>query len=96
MNQVLKSLRIAEGYSAKDLAEKLGISPPHLSRIEAGTKTPSPELLRKYGKVFHMRVSEILFFSETQDEQKLGYQKLLQKILDEMIRRKEQKHGARA
>jgi transcriptional regulator with XRE-family HTH domain len=95
MNQVLKSLRIAEGYSAKDLADKLGIKPPHLCRIEAGTKSPSPDLLRSYSKVFHIPVSQILFFSETQNEQKLGYQKLLQKILDELIKRKEQKRDIR-
>jgi transcriptional regulator with XRE-family HTH domain len=45
-------------------AEKLGISKSHLSEIESGKKKPSLDLLEKYGQVFDVPLSSIMFFSE--------------------------------
>jgi len=93
MNQVLRLLRIAKGYSTAELAEMLSITPSYLSRVEAGAKTPSNDLLKKYSEIFHMRLSRILFFSETQNEEKLEHQYLLLRILEELCEKEGKKKG---
>lgn len=41
----LRSIRELAGVRSGDLARAAGISPPFLSNIEAGRKTPSPTVL---------------------------------------------------
>lgn len=41
----LKELRISHGYSQKEVAQKLGISPSIISGYETGERTPSTENL---------------------------------------------------
>ena len=41
----LRQLRLAAGLSQRKLAGQLGVSFPHISKIEAGTERPSDELL---------------------------------------------------
>lgn len=43
--QRLKELRLANGYSPKEVATKLGISPSIVSGYETGERTPSTENL---------------------------------------------------
>lgn len=64
LNEALRLLRVYHDLKAVKLAEKLGISPSYLSEIETGKKEPSLELIRTYAKVFGVRPSAILFFSE--------------------------------
>lgn len=45
----------------------LGLSPSHLSEIEAGTKPVSYDLLEKYSQIFKMPVSNIAMFAEISD-----------------------------
>jgi len=53
-----------------ELSKKLGISQSYLSEIERGKKTPTLDLLQKYGEVFNLKVSTLLFFSEELDKDK--------------------------
>ncbi|MDA8223587.1 helix-turn-helix transcriptional regulator [Desulfosporosinus sp.] len=67
INDALRLLRVFHDYKSKELAEKLGISQSYLSEIEHGKKTPTLELLNKYGKIFNMKTSTLIFFSEELD-----------------------------
>lgn len=91
MERVLKLLRISGGYSIKELAEKLEITAGHLSRIESGEKNPSQDLLKKYGKIFHLRVSTIMFFDEEREGKGLGYQELMLLILETICKQRKKK-----
>lgn len=84
MKRVLKALRVANDYSIKDLAEKLQVSSSHISRIEAGEKNPSEELIKKYSKLFGVRVSTIKFFDSEKNKKNLKYQEVLLLVLQKM------------
>ena len=47
-----------------DLAKELEISSSYLSEIEKGKKTPSVDIINKYSKIFKVKPSSIMFFSE--------------------------------
>ena len=68
ISEALRLLRVFHDLKQKELAEKLGISPSHVSEIEKGNRTPSLEVIQKYATVFHIPVSSIMFFSENIDE----------------------------
>ena len=67
--RALKLLRTSHDFKQKELAKKLGISASHLSEIESGQKTPSLVLLERYGEVFEVPVSSILFLAENIERQ---------------------------
>ena len=64
LDKALKLLRTSHNFNQKELAQKLGISSSYLSEIESGQKTPSLALLYRYGQVFEVPVSSILFLAE--------------------------------
>lgn len=70
IHRALKLLRSYHGLKQKVLAERLELSPSHLSEIEAGTKPVSYDLLEKYAKVFDIPVSSITIFAETASQKK--------------------------
>jgi len=92
MNQVLKLLRIANGWSVTEMAEKLNVSQSFLSKVESGNKKPSRELVQKYSEVLKMKVSAIEFFDEERAENNMDYQELLLEILKKIVKRKERKN----
>jgi transcriptional regulator with XRE-family HTH domain len=49
MNNQLKQWRIAKGLTQEKAADKLGIGPRHIQRIEAGTRRLTPTLERLIG-----------------------------------------------
>ena len=70
-------LRTSHDFKQKELAQKLGISASHLSEIESGQKSPSLVLLERYGEVFEVPVSSILFLAENIDCQPHNSQALV-------------------
>lgn len=62
--QALKLLRTSHNFSQKELAQKLQTSSSYLSEIESGKKIPSVAVLDRYGQIFEMPVSSILFLAE--------------------------------
>ncbi|ADI30561.1 helix-turn-helix transcriptional regulator [Methylotenera versatilis] len=64
LNRALKLLRTYHQLSQTELAIKLEVSNSYLCEIEKGVKSPSLDLLAKYGVVFKMPVSNIMLFSE--------------------------------
>ena len=77
LHRALKLLRTSYDFKQKELAKKLGISASHLSEIESGQKSPSLVLLERYGKVFEVPVSSILFLAENIDCQPNNSQALV-------------------
>ena len=75
--KALKLLRTSHDFKQKELAKKLGISASHLSEIESGQKTPSLVLLERYGEVFEVPVSSILFLAENIERQRQNSQDLV-------------------
>ena len=64
INEALRLLRVFNDIKASELAKQLDISPNYLSEIEKGKKTPSLTVINKYGEIFDIKPSSILFFSE--------------------------------
>jgi transcriptional regulator with XRE-family HTH domain len=56
---VIESLRLSENKTQSAYAKKLGISQTHLSQIETGVKTVSPERAKKFAKI--LGYSEVSF-----------------------------------
>ncbi len=55
----LESIRLADSISQVTFAKKLGISQAHLSQIEKGIKSVSPERAKKFAKI--LKYSEVTF-----------------------------------
>lgn len=64
LHEALRLIRIFHDMKSVELAKELNISVSYLSEIESGKKKPSIELIHKYSKVFNLKTSSILFFSE--------------------------------
>jgi transcriptional regulator with XRE-family HTH domain len=71
LNEALRLMRAYHDISQTQLCSELGVSNSYLSEIESGKKSPSLELLKKYGERFDVPVSSLLFFSENLDSQKI-------------------------
>ena len=56
----LKKLRNDAGLSVRALAEKLGVTPGYISRVEARSEVPSAEFLCKLAAFFGVRPEELL------------------------------------
>lgn len=72
LGEALRLLRVFNDLKAKELATQLDISPNYLSEIEKGKKRPSLEVINKYGEVFNIKPSAILFFSEELNTESKG------------------------
>ena len=91
MNQVLKLLRVAKGYSISEVAEKLGISQPFISRIESGEKNPSDSLIQKYSELFNIKVKTLEVFAKKEKEENLEHEEVLLMILKRICKKREKK-----
>jgi transcriptional regulator with XRE-family HTH domain len=67
LSEALRLIRVYHDLSQTDLANRLKVSKSYLSEIESGTKTPTLDLIGKYGAEFKMPMSAILFFAENID-----------------------------
>ena len=56
----IKSLRIKYGYSQKQVAEKLKVSPSIVSGYETGERTPSTEVLLSLSYLFNCSTDYLL------------------------------------
>jgi transcriptional regulator with XRE-family HTH domain len=71
IGDALRLIRVFHDLRQRELADKLGIAPSHLSEIEHGKKQPSLQLLELYAQEFRMPVSSIMFFSEQMNDKTL-------------------------
>lgn len=58
--RLLKSLRKKAGLTQKQLAEKLGITSSVVSYYELSERNPSPEILVKLSRIFHVTTDYLL------------------------------------
>ncbi len=58
--QKLKTLRIQYGYSQKQVAEKVGVSPSVISSYETGERTPSAEVLLSLAYLYNASIDYLL------------------------------------
>lgn len=65
IGQKINQLRVEKKLSMRELAEKLGISHAHISKLESGINSPSVELLEKLAEFFDIDVS---YFFSKEDE----------------------------
>jgi putative transcriptional regulator len=64
VNNRLKELRTARGWSQGGLAEELGISRQSVNAIETGRYDPSLPLAFKIARLFGLRIEEVFFDEE--------------------------------
>ncbi|ALS75879.1 DNA-binding protein [Planococcus rifietoensis] len=67
MDNKLKELREAHGYSQDQLAQKLGVSRQTIISIEKGRYNPSLPLALQMGRIFTTPVENIFFLEEGSD-----------------------------
>ena len=56
----LKKLRLQEGYTQQQLAEKLGVTKSVISYYELQERYPSPEVLIRMAHIFHVTTDYLL------------------------------------
>lgn len=56
----LRELRTARDWTIEEAAERIGVEPAHVRRIESGAANPSLAVLVSIAHAFGMRVSELL------------------------------------
>jgi transcriptional regulator with XRE-family HTH domain len=70
LGEKISRLRKSRGLSQELLAENSGISLRTLQRIEAGTTTPRPYIIKTLADVFNVPVEELTTTMESIDEQR--------------------------
>jgi transcriptional regulator with XRE-family HTH domain len=56
----LKLVRLQKGLKAKQIAERLGVSPAYISMLENGSAVLTPEILFRLAKIYGVTVAELL------------------------------------
>jgi transcriptional regulator with XRE-family HTH domain len=64
LGDYLRELRLAAGLSQRELAARVGVTFPHISKIEAGTENPSDELLVRIAGEVKTDPDELLLYAE--------------------------------
>ena len=58
----LKELRKSKGFTQEQLAEKSGIEPPNISKLESGMHFPQPENIEKFANVLDVEIKDMFDF----------------------------------
>lgn len=67
----IRELRKKRGLTQSKLAEKIGIDPKHLSKIEVGSSYPSLYNLEKISKILNVRLQELFNFEHFEERETL-------------------------
>lgn len=61
LNTMVKTLRIAQGLSQRELGKRVGVSDVYITLLETGQrKNPSLAVLKKLAKVLKVTVAELV------------------------------------
>ena len=82
----LKTLRIKYGYSQKQVAEKIGVSPSIVSGYETGERTPSTEVLLSLSYLYNCSTDYLLGKQPTAPKFFLDTDGLTDKQINAIIR----------
>lgn len=63
LGQLIKTLRISQGFSQKELSEKLDITTNYLCLVETSKRLPSNELIARIAKEFKISKDALDFLS---------------------------------
>lgn len=58
----LKEIRKAKGYTQEQIAEKIGIEPPNMSKLEKGAHFPLPENIEKIANALDVNIKDLFDF----------------------------------
>ncbi len=72
LGAAVKAARLENKLTQEQLAERVGIVPSHVKQIEAGSRSPSVEVLYKLARTLNFSVDDI-FFPDKTDDQELLY-----------------------
>jgi transcriptional regulator with XRE-family HTH domain len=61
LGERIRELRVNSGRSQRDLATAVGVSFPHISKIEKGTEVPSASLLERIAEQLDVDATDELF-----------------------------------
>lgn len=81
IGRVIRIFRIANDYSAKQLAELLNVSQAFITDMESGKKPPSLETTRKIAKAFNVNISTFFKIYEFYEENDGDFKKTLIEVL---------------
>ena len=56
----LHTLRLREGYTARELADRLGVSHTHVIGIENGKRGSSTDLVLRISDLFHVTIDQLM------------------------------------
>ena len=82
---IYKMARIARDMSAKDLADKLEVSPAYVHAIESGAKQPSKRLKRDYLEALNLNEEIVDMYSKKVSDFST-YEKLLHFLLELILK----------
>lgn len=68
LGQRIKRARLDAKLSQRELASQVGVSYPHISKIEVGVESASSELLTKIADVVGISADELLFLAKRMPE----------------------------
>lgn len=63
----IKELRASNGWTVRELAERIGKTAGYISQIEGRGEIPSPELICRFGEIFEVK-PELLLELAKQDQ----------------------------
>lgn len=96
IGEALRLIRVFHNLKQTEAANKLQISQSYISEIERGTKTPTLEMIQKYGEIFDIPPSSIMYFSENMRSSTGSTRSVANKILKllQFIEQKSSRAGA--
>ena len=59
----IKEIRKSKGYTQEQVAEKIGIEPPNVSKLEKGLHFPLPENIEKISKALKVEIKDLFDFN---------------------------------
>ncbi len=68
----LKLIRIERDITAKALAEKIGVSPSLISKVESGATNPSMDVLRRIVMELNVRMADLMDGQEPSEKRELA------------------------
>jgi len=92
---VFESLRIINGFSVREVADKLGVTSVYIRAIESGERKPSRNVIEGLSKVFGIRPSQLLYLSEEVEENKhkYNYRASLEFLLQQLAEFQKDRNG---
>ncbi len=59
LGSVIRRLRIGQGMSQRDLAQKARVTPGYIAQLEASAKEPSPKVLQRLARALGVPAAEL-------------------------------------